>query len=122
REIGADDLTRVEEAATVVQLPANREIIQVFARNYRLDGQDRIKDPIGMTGVRLEGDAHVVTAATPALRNLEKAMDSAGTDVHYRLLSGLAAAEAVITREQRANGVVVVDYGASTTNIAVFEE
>jgi cell division protein FtsA len=122
REISEDDLARVEEAATVVQLPANREIIQVFARDYRLDGQENIKDPVGMTGVRLEVDAHVVTAATPALRNLEKAMDGAGTATHYRLLGGLAAAEAVINREQRENGVVVVDYGASTTNIAVFDE
>jgi len=122
REISPDDIARVEEAATVVQLPANREIIQVFARDYRLDGQDRIRDPVGMTGVRLEVDAHVVTAATPSLRNLEKAMDQAGTSVHYRLLAGLAAAEAVISREQRENGVVLVDYGASTTNIAVFEE
>jgi cell division protein FtsA len=122
REIGLDDIARVEEAATVVQLPANREIIQVFARNYRLDGQANIKDPVGMTGVRLEVDAHVVTAATPALRNLEKAMDGTGTDIHYRLLAGLAAAEAVINREQRENGVVVIDYGASTTNVAVFEE
>lgn len=122
REIGLEDLARVEEAATVVQLPANREIIQVFARNYRLDGQDKIKDPVGMTGVRLEVDAHVVTAATPSLRNLEKAMDGAGTAIHYRLLGGLAAAEAVINREQRENGVVVADYGATTTNIAVFEE
>ncbi|HEX9679276.1 MAG TPA: cell division protein FtsA [Candidatus Saccharimonadales bacterium] len=122
REIGQDDISRVEEAATVVQLPANREIIQVFARDYRLDGQEHIKDPIGMTGVRLEVDAHVVTAATPSLRNLEKAMNGAGTQVHFRLLGGLAAAEAVINREQRENGVVVVDYGATTTNLAVFEE
>lgn len=122
REIGLDDIARVEEAATVVQLPANREIIQVFARNYRLDGQDKIKDPVGMTGVRLEVDAHVVTASTPSLRNLEKAMDGAGTATHYRLLGGLAAAEAVINREQRENGVIVIDYGASTTNLAVFEE
>lgn len=122
REISESDITRVEEAATVVQLPANREIIQVFARNYRLDGQDHIRDPIGMTGVRLEVDAHVVTAATPSLRNLEKAMDGAGTAIHYRLLAGLAAAEAVISREQRENGVALIDYGASTTNLAVFEE
>lgn len=122
REIGPEDVARVEEAATVVQLPTNREIIQVFARDYRLDGQDHIKDPIGMTGVRLEVDAHVVTASTPSLRNLEKAMDGAGTQIHYRLLGGLAAAEAVISREQRENGVLIVDYGASTTNIAVFEE
>ncbi len=122
REIGPDDINRVEEAATVVQLPANREIIQVFARDYRLDGQEKIKDPIGMTGVRLEVDAHVVTASTPALRNLEKAMDAAGTNINFRLLSGLAAAEAVINRSQRENGVAVVDYGAATANLAVFEE
>jgi len=122
REIGPDDIARVEEAATVVQLPTNREIIQVFARDYRLDGQEHIKDPVGMTGVRLEVDAHVVTAATPSLRNLEKVMDGAGTQVHYRLLGGLAAAEAVINRDQRENGVVIVDYGATTTNIAIFEE
>lgn len=122
REISPDDIVRVEEAATVVQLPANREIIQVFARNYRLDGQDHIRDPIGMTGVRLEVDAHVVTASTPSLRNLEKAMNAAGTNAHYRLLGGLAAAEAVISREQRENGVAIIDYGAATTNLAVFEE
>lgn len=122
REISIDDINRVEEAATVVQLPANREIIQVFSKNYRLDGQEHIKDPVGMTGVRLEVDAHVITAATPALRNLEKTMDGAGIFLHYRLLGGLAAAEAVINRDQRENGVVVVDYGASTINLAVFEE
>lgn len=122
REIGQADIARVEEAATLVQLPVNREIIQVFAREYRLDGQDGIKDPIGMTGVRLEVDAHVVTAATSALRNLEKAMDASGTTINYRLLASLAAAEAVLNRDQRENGVVVIDFGASTTNIAVFEE
>ncbi|HEX9594674.1 MAG TPA: cell division protein FtsA [Candidatus Saccharimonadales bacterium] len=122
REIGQEDVSRVEEAATVVQLPTNREIIQVFARDYRLDGQDHIRDPVGMTGVRLEVDAHVVTASTPSLRNLEKAMDGAGTQIHYRLLGGLAAAEAVINRDQRENGVLIIDYGATTTNVAVFEE
>ena len=70
REINGDDRLRVEEAATIIQIPPNREIIQVFAKNYRLDGQDNIKDPVGMHGVRLEVDTHIVTAATPNLHNL----------------------------------------------------
>jgi cell division protein FtsA len=70
REIGEDDRQRVEEAATVVQFPPNKEIVQFFAKSYSLDGQRNIKDPVGMHGVRLEVDAHMVTAASPNLRNL----------------------------------------------------
>ena len=72
-EITEDDLRRVEEAATVVQLPANREILEVTPRSYQLDGQENIKDPIGMMGVRLEVDAHVITALSPHVKNLRKA-------------------------------------------------
>jgi len=122
REITNAEIERVQEAATVVQLPVNREIIQVFSRNYRLDGQDNIKDPLGMTGVRLEVDAHVITASTPAIKNLHKVLDGTGTSINHKLLSSLAASDAVIKREQRENGVVIVDIGASTTNVAVFEE
>ncbi|MCA9340586.1 MAG: cell division protein FtsA, partial [Candidatus Saccharibacteria bacterium] len=71
REITVEDRERVEEAAAIVKLPANREILQVFAKNYRLDGQDNLKDPVGMRGVRLEVDCHIVTAATPNVRNLD---------------------------------------------------
>lgn len=122
REITAEDILRVEEAATVVQLPPNREIIQVFAKNYVLDGQENIKDPLGMSGVRLEVEAHVVTAATPSLRNIDSVMEATGTKSNGRLLSGLAATEAVINRQQRENGVAVIDFGASTTNLTVLEE
>ena len=122
REITPDDRLRVEEAATIVQLPSNREIIQVFAQNYRLDGQDNIKDPVGMHGVRLEVDTHIVTASTPNLRNLEMALEKAQLLVHNRTLSGLAAAEAVLQRQQKEAGTVLLDIGAGTTNLVVLED
>lgn len=122
REISIEDRVRAEEAATIVQLPSNREIIQVFAQNYRLDGQENIKDPVGMHGVRLEVDAHIVTAATPNLRNLDVALEKAEIAIHNRTLSGLAAAEAVLQRQQREAGTVVLDIGAGTTNLAVLED
>ncbi|HAC56534.1 TPA: cell division protein FtsA [Candidatus Saccharibacteria bacterium] len=121
-EITEDDLLRVEEAATVVQLPANREILEVTPRSYQLDGQENIKDPIGMTGVRLEVDAHVITALGPHLKNLAKVCEMTETHVNQRVLAGLAASRAVVTEQQTENGVVVIDLGGTTTNVVVFEE
>ncbi|HSW66666.1 MAG TPA: cell division protein FtsA [Bacillota bacterium] len=122
REITPDDRLRVEEAATIVQLPSNREIIQVFAQNYRLDGQENIKDPVGMHGVRLEVDTHIVTAATPNMRNLDMALEKAELTVHNRTLSSLAAAEAVLQRQQKEAGTALIDIGAGTTNLVVLED
>lgn len=121
-EITEDDLARVEDAATVVQLPANREILEVTPRSYQLDGQDNIKDPLGMTGVRLEVDAHVITALGPHLKNLLKAFEMTETKTNGTIVAGLAAARAVVSDQQTENGVVLVDIGGSTTNIAVYEE
>jgi cell division protein FtsA len=122
REITQEDRMRVEEAATIIQLPSNRDIIQVFAKNYRLDGQENIKDPVGMNGVRLEVDTHIVTAATPNLRNLDMALEKAQVAPHNRTLSSLAAAEAVLDRQQKEAGTVLVDIGAGTTNLVVLED
>jgi cell division protein FtsA len=122
REITADDRYRVEEAATVVSMPPNREIVQFFAKNYSLDGQHNIKDPVGMQGIRLEVDAHIVTAATPNLRNLDGALEKAQVQPLHHTVSSLAAAEAVLTRQQKEAGVVVLDIGAGTTNIIVIED
>jgi cell division protein FtsA len=122
REITTEDRLRVEEAATIVNLPPNREIIQFFAKNYSLDGQRNIKDPVGMHGVRLEVDAHIVTAASPNLRNLDMAMEKAEVEAAHHTVSGLAAAEAVLTRQQREAGTALVDIGAGTTNLIVFED
>lgn len=122
REITSEDRYRVEEAATMVSIPPNREIIQFFAKNYSLDGQQNIKDPVGMRGIRLEVDAHIVTAATPNLRNLDLALEKAQLEASHHTLSGLAAAEAVLTRQQKEAGSVVLDIGAGTTNMIVIED
>lgn len=122
REITAEDRMRVEEAATIVSLPPNREIVQFFAKNYSLDGQRNIKDPVGMHGVRLEVDAHIVTAASPNMRNLDQTLEKAEITPTHHTVSGLAAAEAVLTRQQREAGTVLLDIGAGTTNLIVFED
>jgi cell division protein FtsA len=122
REITPDDRMRAEEAATIMQLPTNREIIQVFAKNYRLDGQENIKDPVGMHGVRLEVDTHIVTASTPNLRNLDMGLEKAQVQIHNHTLSSLAAAEAVMGRQQKEAGTLLLDIGAGTTNLVVLED
>ena len=122
RIINVEDRMRVEEAATVVQLPANKEIIQVFAKNYRLDGQENIKDPVGMHGVRLEVDTHIIVASTPALKSLEQTMQRAELRSSHRTVTSLAAGEAVLDRKQKESGVCVLDIGAATTNLLVIED
>lgn len=122
RQISVEDRMRVEEAATVVQLPANKEIIQVFAKNYRLDGQENIKDPVGMQGVRLEVDTHIVVASTPALKSLEHALQRAEIVSSHRTVTSLAAAETLLNRQQKESGVAVLDIGAVTTNMVVIED
>ena len=121
-EIADDDRYRAEEAATVMQLPPNREIIQVFAKNYRVDGQDNIKDPVGMHGVRLEVDTHIVTASTPNLNNLTTVLEKSELGVNHFTVSSLAAAEAVLSRQQKESGTVLLDIGAGTTNLVVIED
>ena len=121
-EISPQDRQRVEEAATVVSLPANREIIQFFAKNYILDGQKDIKDPVGMRGVRLEVDAHIVTAATPNMRNLDLTLEKAGVMATHHTVSSLASAEAVLSRQQKEAGTVLLDIGSTTTNLIVVED
>ncbi|HEU5187171.1 MAG TPA: cell division protein FtsA [Candidatus Saccharimonadales bacterium] len=121
-EISEDDIARVGEAATVVQLPANREILQVTPRSYTLDDQTNIKDPIGMNGIRLEVDAHVITALSPNIKNLLKSLEMTQTRVNHVMVAGLAAAKAVVTTQQMENGVAVIDFGGTTTQLVVFEE
>ncbi|MBA3757944.1 cell division protein FtsA [Candidatus Saccharibacteria bacterium] len=122
RQITADDRMRVEEAATIVQLPANKDIIQVFAKNYRLDGQDNIKDPLGMHGVRLEVDTHIVVASTPALKSIDQVLQRAELIHNHRTVTSLAAAEVVLDRKQKESGVAVADIGSATTNLVVIED
>jgi cell division protein FtsA len=122
RQISIEDRMRVEEAATVVQLPANKEIIQVFAKNYRLDGQENIKDPVGMQGVRLEVDTHILVASTPALKSLDQVLQRAELTPSHRTVASLAAGEAILDRKMKESGVCVLDIGAATTNLLVIED
>ncbi len=122
QEISVEDLHRAEEAATAVHLPPNREILQVFPRSYSVDAQSNIKDPVGMHGVRLEVDTHIITGATPAIKNLHRSIYQAGIDIEGQILVPLAAARAVLTKRQKELGVAVIDIGGGTTGVAVFEE
>lgn len=121
-EINPEDLRRIEEVATLGKIPPNREILDVIPHAYKLDGQDNIKDPIGMTGTRLEIDAHVVSALTPYLVNVQKTADAAKVDPHTVVPSVLAAARAVLGEQQLESGVAVIDLGGATTSVAVYEE
>jgi cell division protein FtsA len=121
-EITRDDLARIEEVATLGKVPANREILDVIPHAYKLDGQDNIKDPLGMTGTRLEIDAHVISGLTPYLVNVQKAAETAKVEPHAVVVTAVASARAVLGEQQLENGVAVIDMGGATTSIAVYEE
>lgn len=121
-EITRDDLARIEEVATVGKIPANREILEVVPHSYKLDGQDNIKNPVGMTGTRLEIDAHVVSVLAPHLVNLQKAAEKAKVIPSSIIVAGVAAARAVLSEQQIENGVALIDIGGATTNLAIYEE
>jgi len=122
RTIGPEDVARAIEAARAVALPYNRQVVHVIPRGYVIDGQDGIKSPLGMHGFRLEVEAHIVTAATTALRNFERSIQAAGLEVDGWVLSPLASAEVVLSETEREMGVVACDIGGGTADIAVYIE
>lgn len=121
-EINEEDITRIEDVATIGKIPANREILDVVPHSYKLDGQDNIKNPVGMIGTRLEINAHVVSVLLPYLSNLQKTAENAKVTPNAVVVAGVAASRAVLNEQQIENGVVLIDIGGSTTNIAVYEE
>ena len=121
-EVSEEDVSRLEDVATTGKVPANREILEVVPFSYTLDGQGGIKDPVGMTGTRLEINANVVSAMAPYVANLQKAVELATVKPHATIPSVMAAAKAVLNESQIENGVAVVDLGGATTSVAVFEE
>ena len=121
-EVTPEDIVRLEDMATTGKVAQNREILEIVAHSYRLDGQDNIKDPIGMTGTRLEIKANVVSGLLPHITNLQKLAEMAKVEVSSVVPAVLASAQAVLTENQRENGVAVLDIGAATTGVAVFEE
>lgn len=122
RSVRQDDLDRALDAARTIAIPHNREILHVIPRSYTLDGQDGVRNPIGMHCFRLEVDAHIITAGSTSLSNIEQATASAGVEVDRFILNPLAAAEAVLTDQEREMGVVVIDIGGGTTDLAVLIE
>jgi len=121
-EITEEDVRRVTEAARAISLPSSREIIHVIPRYFIVDSQAGIKDPVGMTGVRLEVETHIITGATTAMRNLAKCVQEVGVNVSGLVFSGLSAASAVLSDTEKELGVVVVDIGGGTTSISAFVE
>ncbi len=122
KEIGRDDIRRAVEAAKAVSLPSTREILHVLPREFIVDSQEGIKDPVGMSGVRLEVNTHLITAGVTALRNLEKCASLVGVDVDGFVFGGLASAEAVLTETEKELGVVLVDIGGGTLDICIYVE
>ncbi|MBU0578090.1 cell division protein FtsA [Patescibacteria group bacterium] len=121
-EIIEDDINRVLEAAQAVNMPSNRRILRIIPKSFSVDDQRGIKNPIGMIGVRLEVDAHIITGQSTIVKNVEKAVHQAGVDIDDIVPASLAAAEAVLSRRQKELGVVVIDVGCGSTSISVFEE
>lgn len=121
-EISDDDIDRVLEAAQAVAIPNNRRILRIIPKSFTVDEQKGIKYPVGMTGIRLEVDAHIVTGMIPAVRNIEKCVLQAGVDIDDLIPSVLASCEAVLSKRQKELGVVVVDIGSGGTSVSVFEE
>ena len=119
-EIKSSDIQRVNDAARAIPLPSSREILHVIPRTFTVDGQEGIKDPIGMTGVRLETETHIITGATTSMRNLVKCVSEVGIDVVELVFSGIASSIAVLTDTEKELGVVLVDIGGETTDVVIF--
>ena len=120
RSVQSEDLEKAMSVARNIAIPHNREILHVVPRSYTLDSQDGIRSPIGMHCFRLEVDAHIITASTTSLANLEDAVESAGVLVDRFILNPLAAGDAVLTDHEREMGAVVIDIGGGTTDLAIF--
>ncbi len=122
RQISPDDVQRALEAARVVTVPADREIVHVLPRHYVVDGQDGIKNPVGMLGHRIEVQTTIVSGAMTSVNNLVRCVERAGLGIDSLVLQPVAAAEAALTEAEREIGVTLVDIGAGTTDIGVFVE
>ncbi len=122
REIGEEDMERVLKAAEVIAVPPEREIIDVVAKQYVVDGLEGIQDPRGMIGVRLEVEATIITGAKTAIHNLLRCVEKAGLKVSDLVLMSLGAGQLALSKDEKTMGSVLVDIGAGATTIAVFEE
>jgi len=120
--ITRQDVARAIEAAQLVALPTQREIIHVIPRTYVIDGNDGIRDPIGMSGLRLEVETHIITGEAMAIQNLIRSVERAGVQIDDLVLQPLAAAEAVLSDDDKERGVMLIDIGVATTDLAIFAQ
>ncbi|EKE03228.1 MAG: hypothetical protein ACD_20C00233G0001, partial [uncultured bacterium] len=121
-EINEDDVARVVEAARAVSLSNTKQIIEVIPRGFTVDGQEGIKNPIGMSGVRLEVETHIITASLTNLKNLDRCLSDLGIENSGFIFSGLASSQAVLTETDRELGVVLVDIGGGKTDICLYQD
>lgn len=119
-EITDEDIRRVTEAARAISIPSSREIVHVVPRGFIVDSQEGVKDPIGMSGVRLEVETHIVSGAATSLRNLTKIVQQIGVEVDDLVFSGLASAESTLTDTEKELGVALIDIGGGTTDVSLF--
>ena len=122
-EISHDDVDRAMIAAKAISIPADREILHVIQQNFVVDAQDRIREPVGMTGARLEAYAYIITGGTTAIQNLLNSIEKAGVPIVETLVAApLAATQAIVSRDEREVGIALVDIGDGTTEIVVYKE
>ena len=122
KEITANDVQRVIDAAKAVAIPLDREVIHIIPQEYLIDSQDGIREPIGMSGVRLEAKVHIVTGAVASAQNIIKCANKAGLNVSEICLEPIASSEAVLSQDEKELGVVLVDIGGGTSDIAIFKD
>jgi cell division protein FtsA len=122
KEVSERDVERVMDAAKAVAIPMDREVLHILPQDYIIDDQDGIKEPLGMSGVRLEAKVHIVTGAVTSAQNIVKCCNRSGLNVADIVLEPLASAEAVLTEEEKELGVALVDMGGGTTDIALFHD
>jgi cell division protein FtsA len=120
-EIGSSDVDRVTEAAQAISIPSSREIIHVIPRGFIVDSQDGVRDPVGMSGIRLEVRTNIISGSTTVMRNLVKCVQQVGVDVDDLVYGGLAASESTLTDTEKELGAVLVDIGGGTTDVLIFE-
>uniref|UniRef100_A0A831UAI0 Cell division protein FtsA n=1 Tax=Geobacter metallireducens TaxID=28232 RepID=A0A831UAI0_GEOME len=120
REVTSEDVKRVIDAAKAIAIPMDREVIHILPQEFIIDDQDGIREPLGMSGVRLEAKVHIVTGAVASAQNIVKACNRAGLDVADIVLEQLASSEAVLSADEKELGVALVDIGGGTTDIAIF--
>jgi len=121
-EITKEDIKRVIEAAQALSMPSSREIVHVLPRYFTVDGQEGIKDPVGMSGVRLEVETHIISGSTTAIKNLTRSVSEIGVEAQSLVVSGLAASESILTETEKELGVVLVDIGGGVTDIVIYVE